>query len=387
MVLACNMDINACFSAHYAEARDRFRAAVPAKRGGLGSIPNPNHGPRGEELAIDLGWFGAERASKVLVLVSATHGVEGFCGSGAQLDWMLSGGSASLPADTAVLLVHAINPHGFAWLRRVTEEGIDLNRNFFPKVGELPPNPGYEVLAEAFVPRDFRPETLAAADAKIAMFRASNGSAAVDHALSFGQHTNPEGVYYGGREAAWSMRKLAKICADFRLGERASVAIIDYHTGLGPHGHGEPIVGHRPGESGQLRCRAWYGDSLGEPLLGSSSSIPIAGLTQYAWAREIGEDRLTFIALEYGTYPLDQGQRALRDDHILHRSGLPDWNDPHCQRIKCALRKFNYPDVRPWKEMVLFRSRQVIEQALAGLSGALAGEYSNLFAMARPVDS
>ena len=370
------MNINACFSADYAEARGRFRAAASAQGGRVASIANPSRGPRGEELAIDLGWFGREDASYVLVLVSATHGVEGFCGSGAQLDWMLSGGAASLPADTAVLLVHAINPHGFAWLRRVTEEGVDLNRNFLPTGGELRPNPGYEVLADAFVPRDFRPETLAAADAAIAAYRARNGSAAVDYALIFGQHTNPEGVYYGGREAAWSMRMLAKICADFRLADRASVAIIDYHTGLGPHGHGEPIVGHRPGASGQLRCRAWYGDSLGEPLLGSSSSIPIAGLTQYAWAREIGDDRLTFIALEYGTYPLDQGQRALRDDHILHRRGCPDWNDPECQRIKGALRKFNYPDVRPWKEMVVFRSRQVIAQALAGLAGAPTGEYS-----------
>ena len=382
MVLACEMDIDACFSADYAEARARFRAAVTALGTRLESIANPNPGPRGEELAIDLGWFGPEDASKVLVLVSATHGVEGFCGSGAQLDWMRSGGSASLPANTAVLLVHAINPHGFAWLRRVTEEGVDLNRNFFPAGGELPFNPGYEELANAFVPVDFHPETLAAADAAIAEFKARNGSAALDHALSFGQHTNPEGVYYGGREAAWSMRMLAKICANFRLGERASVAIIDYHTGLGPHGHGEPIIGHRPGESGQLRGRAWYGDSLGEPLLGRSSSIPIAGLTQYAWAREIGDDRLTFIALEYGTYPLDQGQRALRDDHILHRRGLPDWNDPECQRIKGALRKFNYPDVRPWKEMVVFRSRQVIAQALAGLSGAPAGEYSTCVARA-----
>ena len=32
--------------------------------------------------------------------------------------------------EQAVLLVHAINPHGFAWSRRVTQENVDLNRNF-----------------------------------------------------------------------------------------------------------------------------------------------------------------------------------------------------------------------------------------------------------------
>ena len=376
MILACSMDVEASFAADYADARDRFRVAVAAKGGRLTSYDNPNLGPHGEERATDCGWFGPAGASKVLLLVSSTHGVEGFCGSGAQLDWMLSGGAAALPSDTAVLLVHAINPHGFAWLRRVTEEGVDLNRNFLPEGRALPPNPGYDELATSFVPVDFGHETLTAAGMAIAAFQARNGFAAFAHARSFGQHTHPEGVFYGGLEATWSMRTLAAICSDFRLATREMVAVIDYHTGLGHHGHGEPIVGHRPGESGQARCRAWYGDTLGEPLLGSSSSIPIAGLTQYAWAREIGDDRLTFVALEYGTYPAEGGHRALRDDHILHRGGLPDWNDPDCVRIKGALRKFYYPDVDPWKEMVIFRSRQVIGQALAGLSGAPVGQYS-----------
>mgnify|MGYP001003423369 CR=1 FL=1 len=30
----------------------------------------------------------------------------------------------------AMLFIHAINPFGFSWCRRVTEEGCDLNRNY-----------------------------------------------------------------------------------------------------------------------------------------------------------------------------------------------------------------------------------------------------------------
>jgi hypothetical protein len=143
--------------------------------------------------------------------------------------------------------------------------------------------------------------------------------------------------------------------------------VIDFHTGLGPHGYGEPIVGHRPGESGQARCRAWYGESLGEPLLGTSSSLPIAGLSQNAWGDAVGADRLTFIALEFGTYPKDAGIRAMREEHWLHAHGTVDWDSPETQRIKGALRHHFHPDTRAWKEMVLMRSRQVIGQAFAGL--------------------
>src|SRR5579885_1502749 len=137
------------FSADYREAREKFLHAVGLVGGALRHYPNPLRGPAEEELATDAAWFGPSEAGKVLVTVSGTHGVEGFCGSGAQLDWLLGPGTAPLPPDTAMLFVHAINPHGFAWLRRVTEEGCDLNRNFIDFAKPLPANPGYDELADA----------------------------------------------------------------------------------------------------------------------------------------------------------------------------------------------------------------------------------------------
>ena len=43
-------------------------------------------GVQGEELAIDVATLGRADAPNVLLLTSATHGVEGFCGSGCQLN-------------------------------------------------------------------------------------------------------------------------------------------------------------------------------------------------------------------------------------------------------------------------------------------------------------
>ncbi len=366
-MLAGPIDVEACFSADYRAARERFLRCANTAGGQFTTYTNPFEGPDGETLATDAAWFGPADAERVLVLVSATHGVEGFCGSGAQLDWIGIGGAARLPENTAALLVHAINPHGFAWLRRTTEEGVDLNRNGIVFTDTLPANDGYAELAEAFVPRELSELAWSEADAVLHRWREAHGPRAFEQARSGGQYTHPEGIFYGGTGPAWSMRTLGGICRQFRLGERQAVAIIDYHTGLGPHGHGEPICGHRPGESGQARCRAWYGDSLGEPLLGTSSSLPIAGLSQYAWARHVGQDRLTFIALEFGTYDVESGARALRADHVLHRSSAVDWQDDACRQVKSALRRFYHPDTIAWKQLVLFRSRQVISQALAGL--------------------
>jgi hypothetical protein len=68
----------------------------------------------------------------LLIVSSACHGVEGYCGSGVQVfalhddEWR----AKARDAGVAVLYIHALNPYGFSHLRRVTQENVDLNRNF-----------------------------------------------------------------------------------------------------------------------------------------------------------------------------------------------------------------------------------------------------------------
>ncbi|MGD8810102.1 MAG: DUF2817 domain-containing protein, partial [Gammaproteobacteria bacterium] len=110
------------FSRDYAEARSRFREACAAAGVSVRPYENPCRGPEGEPLTMDAAWFGAPDADRVLVTISATHGVEGFCGAGVQVDWVDRHGRDPLPADLAVLHLHALNPYGFAWVRRVNED-------------------------------------------------------------------------------------------------------------------------------------------------------------------------------------------------------------------------------------------------------------------------
>ena len=48
-----------------------------------------------------------------------------------------------------------------------------------------------------------------------------------------------------------------------------------------------------------------------EPALGTSSSVPKEGLVDYAWQRAFG-DRVSFVTLEFGTYPFRSMLEALR---------------------------------------------------------------------------
>jgi len=130
------------FSLDYQTARAKFLAAARDAGAALEAILHPERGPDGGDLATDVALIGSREAESVLVMISATHGVEGFCGSGAQVDWLRREEYRALPGGTAVLMVHAINPYGFAWLRRVTNENVDLNRNWIDFDAPRPQNPG-----------------------------------------------------------------------------------------------------------------------------------------------------------------------------------------------------------------------------------------------------
>jgi len=360
---------SAYFSATYAEARDKFREAARKAGARLTHYVNPTKGPHGETLTTDVARLGSAAAERLLVTVSATHGAEGFCGSGVQVGSFVNGLASELPAGTAFVAIHAINPHGFAWLRRVTEEGCDLNRNFIDFAKPVPQNPGYDEIAELVLPPALSGPAFDATLEKIAAYKAKHGDRAWQSAFSQGQYKHPHGMFYGGTGPSWARRTLETIIAEYDLPARRVVGVIDYHTGLGPFGYGEPICGNPPGSAGLATAVRWYGESLTSPDLGTSSSVPKTGLSEEMWVRKFG-DRVIHVALEYGTYPPATGLTTLRDDHWLHRYTNVDWSDPETRRIKAAIKHRYYPETRDWEEMILARSRQVIRQALAGLAAA-----------------
>ncbi|MDX2101300.1 MAG: M14 family metallopeptidase [Alphaproteobacteria bacterium] len=353
------------FSTSYEEARSRFLDAAHKAGAGLERFDNPNPGPTGGTLSTDTAVVGDPDAPCLLVITSACHGVEGFTGSGAQLDWLL--GDRRLPDGVAMLLVHAINPHGFAWHRRVTEEGCDLNRNFVDFSKPLPENPLYDEIADAIVPRAWTGPDRDAADAVLADAIARHGLNAVMAAMASGQHRHPTGIFYGGIAPTWSRQTFETIRDRHAFGARRHVCHIDIHTGLGQFGHGELITLHPPDSGGVERAVAWWGPSCA-PMGGAGSvATPRTGLMPDA-VEAVASGRYTFGALEFGTHPSIRGRLALRADHWLHaHSGLP-WDHPTAEAIRAELTEFFFPVDPSWRELVVFRTRQVIGRALAGLT-------------------
>ena len=356
------------FSDDYAGARTTFLSAATAAGAQLAShvLPDgsrPGREPQGGSLVTDVAWLGPRSAESVLMLVSGTHGIEGHAGSACQASLLAQG----LPgdADTATLLVHALNPYGFARGRRVNEDNVDLNRNFVNHAAP-PHNPGYDEVHDALVPADWTGQERAAADQRLAGYLKANGARALQTAVTQGQYRHPDGLFYGGTAPAWSNTVLTAIAADYLAGCR-QVAYIDLHTGLGDFAIGEPIFRGGLDPGAMRRARDWYGAALTVSQDGTSSSTPIVGNTAAAIAASLRQDQvLTAITLEFGTLPPAAVLTALRADNWLH---LQDAPDPELVRqIGRQMRDAFYPADPTWRTAVITRASEVADQALAGLA-------------------
>lgn len=352
------------FAATYVEARAKFLAAAAEKGLTLTRHQHPGvRGAAGEVLSLDVATLGDPAASGVLILISGTHGAEGFCGSGAQVGLL---DDETFLRDVAaaglrVVFVHALNPYGFSHLRRTNEDNIDLNRNFRSFAVKPTPNAAYAAVHPFVVPATWPPPD---EDALTRQFIATHGLEALQAAIAGGQCEFPDGLFYGGVAPAWSnlvlrgvLRKEASSCRQ--------LGWIDFHTGLGPRGHGEKIYagGNRPADV--ARTRAWWGAEVTSFIDGTSSSPPLTGINGLAVYDECPGVEFAGIALEYGTLPVPDVINALRADQWLENH--PEADAKTRDAIKRQLRDAFYQDADDWKTMILTQARTAVGQALAAM--------------------
>ncbi len=354
------------FPHDYAEARARFLAACADAEIAVEQRPNPNAGPQGEALFTDVAWLGPRDAEAVLVVLSGTHGIEGFCGSGVQLGLLQSGLAAARPEGLALLLVHAVNPYGFAWQRRVTEENVDLNRNWLDHANGHPANPGYDELHALLCPTEWSDAVVAACDAELDAWAARHGPGALRAAVSGGQYSHADGIFFGGTGDTWAKTNLEAVL-DAHLARARRVGLIDVHTGLGPHGFGDRLLPFAPDDPVSELARQWFdGDCTDTPAGAHVNVADLHGISLPALRSRAGAEVFVGTALEYGTIPTPEVRLAVRADNWLHLHGQID--SAKGRAIKDQIRAAFYPDSTDWKLRVWDRAEETIRLMYRGLA-------------------
>jgi hypothetical protein len=316
--------------------------------------------PQGEVLTTDAAWVGPKDASRLLLVISGTHGVEGLAGSGCQVAWLSLNDASELPSDTAVLFIHMINPWGCAWHRRQTENNVDLNRNFHDFETVLPSNANYEKVHSMIL--NGAQSTRAAIDPTINRFRSEEGDLALATALFAGQYDHSDGVGFGGTSPTWSNRTLQAIVRSFTSAV-THLTVVDLHTGLGPFGYGTLLSTAAPGSAALKRARDHFGIGVVSVKEGSMPYDLVGDIL--AWIDTAVQAEVTGIALEFGTFELAKLLELQVDD--CRRVTFGESWQALSGEVRADLVEFFYPATPDWTQSTMLRALQVMHLALSGL--------------------
>ncbi|MCC6532059.1 MAG: M14 family metallopeptidase [Burkholderiales bacterium] len=356
------------FAESYAEARQRFLRAAQSAGAAIESFEHPSaRGPDGERLFIDCARLGPQDAPAVLLAGSGTHGIEGFAGSALQTAWLSGRAGAALPPGTAVVFSHGHNPWGFAHRSRVTEDNVDLNRNFVAHDAAYPANPGYNELHPALCPDLWDETRVAAAFATLERFRAEHGEQAFSDAFNGGQYSHADGLCFGGHAPSWSSAMLRSLFQRTCAGA-ARAAYIDFHTGIGPRGGHIFLCFHAAGSAAFERARAWWGErAVNREGVTHKAVAHYRGLLVDAFCEAAPSGvETTATVVEFGTLPRPQMQRALIAGRWLRYHGRAE--PALAAQVQAEYDQAFVPADPAWRRGVIEQSQPIIERALAGLA-------------------
>jgi len=353
------MPDSSAFSGSYDEARGKFLEAARAAGAALAHYPHP----AGENLHLDVAVLGARAAPRMLVIGSGTHGIEGFPGSAVQTAWLRSPGA--LPSGTTLAFFHAHNPWGFKRCTRVTEDNVDLNRNFVDFAAP-PANPGYDEVHPNITPESWDEASIAATFRWLDGYRERVGEKAFSTAFNGGQYAHADGIFYGGARAQWSNAAFLE-ATRAHAGHARQVALVDLHTGIGPYGEHVYVGFSVPGTPMWERLRAWWGErAVNGQGITHKALADYRGILTDAFTAALPQAEVTTAVDEFGTRPRAEMQRASMAQRWMRVHGARQ--PQRLAQVQAEYVEAFYPADPRWRAGVLEQSREIIARGLAGLS-------------------
>lgn len=345
------------YSADYFEARARFRQATRdagASHRGLEVVPTTNEH---DALTIDVSFAGDPAATKAIIVSSGVHGVETPLGAAVQLA-ILEAWKRQPSRHCSLVLLHAVNPYGFARRRRFNEQNIDLNRNFLLAGDEYV---GAPQLASAFrqiLGPPTRPFRIATSTLRMGYLAARHGKRSFWETLPVGQYEHADWLFFGGK----SLSRSGELLRDYLpsvLGSVEEVIHLDFHTGLGKWANLELLLS----EQESTVDAHWWREHFAPHQVVESNKI-----SRYAvrgsfgpWVAELlPQVRYHYAAAEFGTYTPLQVVRSLADENRWTRA-VPNLPLTHWSRRRLA-EAFAPRDSR-WRLQCLATGLEVVQHA------------------------
>jgi len=322
------------------------------------------------DLSVTAALLHAQRRERLLVLVTGIHGVEGYAGAAVVrllLSELLLGTDSE---HTGILVVHALNPYGFAHKLRVNRNNVDLNRNCAALDADLMchDDSAYAELADVLSPkRPARAGLAAQAQFALRMLRARArfGDKAVRQATLGGQYSDALGVFWGGDRVQPEIRFFQGLYERLAA-QYPELLLIDFHTGYGDRGQAYALFGRTDTPSiaacTQLGVQSSEGRELTYDVFGD--------LVQYCYAaakRLQPAGVFDGLALEVGTHGLSllaqlQDLYTVVLENQTRHHGLA--RTEHEQSVQRAFSELFFPSDPSWRAQVLRNCLRAVSNLL-----------------------
>ena len=343
------------FPTDHRSCREAFADAAVAAGSTVDRYPLDALGPAGEPLWVSVARFGPVDARRTAVVMSGVHGVEGPAGSALQVALLRQG--VELAHGCALVMIHGVNPWGMAWLRRQNERNVDLNRNWIDHPAPTS-NPAYADVHDLLCPAGAVVPDGDDFVQRLGALSRSRGLDWVRRAVSSGQYSHPDGLYYGGSTLEASTRLVRRI-ADDHIGTTDELSILDLHTGHG--GYGAATLLSRAQVSSDEA--AWLRSAFPDEAIESSAAadddlVSKSGQLALGLVRHIDPAVARTATLEIGTRSETRMIVAERAEHWVHQHG--DRDDPAHQAVVTAHLECSIPDDADWHASALEHGTRVL---------------------------
>lgn len=333
-----------------------------------------------QNLFVDALYLPALKMKKRLfILISGTHGLEGYAGSGVQQLFLQEFLNKMDRSETGCLVVHSLNPYGFKYHRRGTEAGINLNRNcsvessFFQSE-----NKKSLELAAQFIPT----QAVISETSYLLKTMKKNESAVHFDTVSMddfvkvvglGQFHDPKGLEYGGTAPEPQIASLIHLLKEL-IPQYGDIVHLDLHTGLGERGRLHLLVdGQAEALHPQLFAEILQPDLDKEVYDFTDSNEPGFYKTRGATNNLIAElvspgQRACALTLEFGTlgHSLEAQLESLNSWMLEHQGLLYGYfNKPLEERVRGLYLERFFPADMQWRETILATSQEFFKRVLS----------------------
>lgn len=366
------------FHENYNDCRSAFRSKVWEISGMFDSVQIGNVKVKSwvdDDLTVDWCYIPAQgKKEKLLILTSGLHGIEGYTGSAVQLMFMDKILKNESFENIGVLLIHGMNPYGFKYHRKVTENNVDLNRNGVIDTALFnSENTGYAKLKDLLMPIG----KARAGSMKNLFFHLNAIQKIIKESMPVlrqaalqGQYDFDKGIYYGGKQYEPQIVGFKSILKNYM--ESYNVVLnVDLHTGYGKRGKMHLFI--NPIENPEVRSGVETIFQGVEIDWGSKSNFYTINGEYLGWANSLPENVLCIPMLfEFGTLDSQTTFGSLKSIQIMineNQGAHYGYKNKRSERkIKRRFDEMYYPSSPVWRSKVISDSYDMMNMMLDNLN-------------------